>query len=156
MDRRQDLTHQIMAFSLLSGLAALANIGSRIILSRFLSFQIAVSIAYLLGMILNFILNKRFTFPDGPRKTISELRTFSCIALFGLFLTNLLSAGLLMVYSALIATSIQVLETMAHVSAVGLVGIYSFLGHKYFSYRQGLRHRAMVVAKSLAGDRRVP
>jgi putative flippase GtrA len=153
MDRKQDLTHQIVTFSLLSGLAALVNIGSRIILSTFLSFQIAVSGAYVLGMILNFILNKRFTFPDGPRKTMAELRTFSCIALFGLFLTNLLSAGFLLLYSAIISASNQFIETIAHISAVGLVGIYSFLGHKYFSYRQGLRHRAIVVAKSLVGDR---
>jgi putative flippase GtrA len=153
MDRKQDLTHQIVTFSLLSGLAALVNIGSRIILSTFLSFQIAVSGAYVLGMILNFILNKRFTFPDGPRKTVAELRTFSCIALFGLFLTNLLSAGFLVVYSTIISASNQFIETIAHISAVGLVGIYSFIGHKYFSYRQGLRHRAIVVAKSLVGDR---
>lgn len=153
MDRKQYLTHQIIAFSILSGLAALANIGSRIILSGFLSFQMAVSGAYILGMILNFILNKRFTFPDGPRKTVAELRTFSCIALFGLFLTNLLSAGFLVGYSTMMSTSNQILETLAHISAVGLVGVYSFLGHKYFSYRQGLRHRAMVMAKSLVGDR---
>jgi len=153
MDRKQDLTHQIISFSLLSGLAALMNIVSRIILSRFLTFQIAVTSAYVLGMILNFFLNKKFTFPDGPRKAAAELRTFSCIALFGLLLTNLLSAGCLALYSALISASEQALETLAHISAVALVGIYSFLGHKYISYRQGLRHRAMVVAKSLVGDR---
>jgi len=153
MDRKQDLTHQIIVFGILSGLAALVNIGSRIILSQFISFQIAVSGAYLFGMTLNFILNKRFTFPDGPRKTIAELRTFSCIALVGLLLTNILAAGCLVLFSQLFSASLPTIETMAHTTAVGLVGVYSFLGHKYFSYRQGLRHKAMVMARSLVVDR---
>ena len=44
-----------------------------------------------------------------------------------------------MISSFDLTLSIKNIETIAHISAVGTVSIYSFLGHKYFTFDEGIR-----------------
>ena len=131
---------QIINFLVFSGIAALANILLRMVLSELahLNFYLAITASYCLGMVINFSLNKRFNFPKGPRKYIEEMQTFLIIALVGLFLTNMLSGVFFKLISKLHIFDVGVSETASHILAVGVVSIYSFIGHKYFTYMKGL------------------
>lgn len=134
---------QFFFYFIFSGLAAIFNIGSRYFLSSLLivNFTIAVTTAYCLGMIVNYLLNKYRNFPRGPRRSIHEIRTFFIVALFGLLLTNILAHFFVVINAIYFHEfgSRELSETIAHVSAVGLTAIYSFFGHKYFTYREGIR-----------------
>jgi putative flippase GtrA len=134
------IANQIIKFLIFSGAAALANIFLRIVLSDLahLNFHLAISVSYFIGMIINFSLNKNFNFPEGPRKYTQEMQTFIVIALVGLFLTNILSGFFLKLMRGFHIFSSNINETASHILAVGIVSIYSFIGHKYFTYKKGL------------------
>lgn len=140
---RSTIYRQILFFTFFSGLAAAINIGSRYYFSEmlFIDFTAAVAISYFLGMIANYLTNKYLNFPHGPRNVIKEMRTFIVVALIGLGITIFLS----MVFIRLIETwrlpilSDKNIKTVAHISAVGITAIYSFVCHKYLTYRGGIR-----------------
>lgn len=137
------IIHQFIKYFAFSGIAALANIGLRFSLSTLsgVNFYLAVTIAYLLGMVINFALNKNLNFPRGPRPYYHEARSFVVVALVGLLLTNLFASFYLFTFDEVMTTSLNagVKETIALITAVGLVSIYSFFAHKYLTYRNGLR-----------------
>lgn len=152
----KDTYKQILLYILFSGTAVLVNIGSRLLLSDYLNtgFYTAVTIAYMMGMLVNFLLNKNYNFPKGPRNSLNELRTFILVALFGLLLTNFFSYLLLAGF-----TRFQInfgrfvsVQTAAHILAVGLVSVYSFFAHKYFTYKKGFRYSFAVFIKKLLGN----
>jgi putative flippase GtrA len=134
---------QLFKYLIFAGLATLVNIILRFILSEYilLGYTAAITTAYLLGMFINFTLNKVYTFPSGHRRIYQEGRTFVVIAVIGLLLTNLIA--LLFVYIGNNILNIQIaynlLKTYSHILAVGLVAVYSFLGHKYLTFRGGIR-----------------
>jgi putative flippase GtrA len=124
-----------------AGAAAFVNIGTRFLLSNLTGFGFypAVTIAYFMGMFVNFILNKNYNFPKGSRHYIHEIRSFTVIALVGLFLTNIFSGFFIYIFRNISFLNGRILETFSHISAVGLVSIYSFFAHKYFTFCNGLR-----------------
>lgn len=132
---------QIALYGAFSGLAAGVNIGSRYLLSTGgLSFTWSVILAYGLGMIVNFLLNRHYNFPRGPRAAVHEMSTFLVIAGLGLVITTVVSNLLIPVVQAWPgAWAAGEAETVAHVTAVGLTAVYSFGGHKFFTFREGVR-----------------
>jgi len=137
---------QFTKYIIYAGLATLVNLVGRFIFSEtmHLPFNVAVTSAYLIGMLVNFLLNKKYTFAQGPRAWSQEIRSFTVLALLGLLLTNIFSLFSLYLLGKVfimmdLAVSTTILETSAHAIAVGLVAIYSFLGHKFFTFQHGLR-----------------
>ena len=58
-------TKQFLLFIVAGGFAALVNIISRALLSLFMNFSSSVLIAYFIGMVIAFILTKKFVFLSG-------------------------------------------------------------------------------------------
>ena len=131
-------------FLLCSGLASGVNI-----LVGYLLYGVAglnspglyagsVSIAFLSGMGVSFVLNRRFTYAPSERLVRSELRDFLLVSLGGLSLTTgvsylLITSGRSIMH--FVSAGILPAETIAHMVAVGMVAIYSFFAHKYVSFR---------------------
>jgi len=133
---------QFTLFTFFAGMAALVNIISRYYFSVLaMNFTFAVTLAYFLGMSVNYTLNKYLTFPKGPRRSVHELRTFFMIAFGGLLLTNIIAIAIvfLLMHIISLAGQRQLIETVAHITAVGITAIYSFFGHKYFTFQNGIR-----------------
>ncbi|MEE9162241.1 MAG: GtrA family protein [Candidatus Neomarinimicrobiota bacterium] len=132
-----------------SGLAALTNISARYGFSTLLTmnFTLAIILAHGLGMVVSYTLNRNLNFPRGPRRPIHEIRTYLVVNITGLLITTGLShlflAGLVMWFAG--EASRTQLETASHITAVALTGIYSFFGHKYFTYREGVRGEFMKI-----------
>ena len=134
-------------FLLCSGLAAAVNLAVGYVLygilgmSGTLTFPLSVAIAFASGMGVSFALNRRFTYPSSGRPPRQELRDFLGVSLVGLALTTgiaflldqLAHDGLARIATALPGAVLP--ETLAHVVAVGLTAIYSFLAHKFISFR---------------------
>lgn len=131
-------------FILCSGIAAGVNIAVGYLLydmagfSSPVGYALSVVIAFVSGMGVSFALNRRHTFARTERHVGSEMQSFLVVSLGGVCLTTLLSLVFLkMGYNVFqaIGGSLVSAHTQAHVLAVGLTAIYSFLGHKYVSFR---------------------
>lgn len=131
-------------FILCSGLAAAVNLAVGYLLygimglDEGLAFAFAVSVAFLCGMGVSFVLNRTYTFPASGRVPSAELRDFFLVSMGGMTLTTVL-AWTLDTYAegamAGLAPGSVPSETVAHVCAVGLTAIYSFFAHKLISFR---------------------
>jgi putative flippase GtrA len=125
---------QLTKFLVAGGIAAAANIGSRMGFSTVLPFSVAVVLAYVVGLLSAFVLFRLFVFPQttGNESTLGQLWRFTLINLVALPQTFLVSMFLLYLMNHLgVGRSA---ETIAHSVGVMVPIITSFLGHKYFSF----------------------
>jgi putative flippase GtrA len=142
---------QICLYIIVSGAAALVNVAVGAVLYSTLGlangpfYAVSVAIAYLAGMAFNFGLNRSLTFRHSTRNGLLQMRTFIVVAGIGLLLTIALAAMLRVTaapkLAALIASiGLQVpVDGVAHATAVALVSVYSFLGHKWLTFTGGIR-----------------
>ena len=130
---------QFILFFLIAGIAALINIILRFIFSNVLNlnFNLAVTIAYLLGMLFNYYTNKKYNFRSSKRQITYEVYTFFVVSIIGLILVNIFSKIFLYLLTNG-AINQKYIATYSHIIAVGLVGVYSFFAHKYFTFRSGI------------------
>jgi putative flippase GtrA len=124
---------EFIKFALAGGVAAAVNILSRWLLSSFLRFEIAVVIAYMIGMVTAFVLTRHFVFERSGRHVRSEVMRFVLVNLVALVQVWIVSVGLaewvfpwigLVWQKDLIAHTIGVLSPIAT----------SYVGHKKFTF----------------------
>ena len=127
---------QLTKFLVAGGIAAAANIGSRMGFSTVLPFSVAVVLAYVVGLLSAFVLFRLFVCPQstGNESTLAQLWRFTLINLVALPQTFLVSMFLLHLMNRLGMGMGGSAETVAHSVGVIVPIITSFLGHKYFSF----------------------
>jgi putative flippase GtrA len=139
-------------YLLFSGLAAAANVLSRFLISQSgaVNYQLAVILAYIVGMVVNFFFNKKLNFPRGPRHFSKEMQSFIIIAVIGLAMVTLLATLFVSILKKNfnLASDIGEIETISHIIAVGITSIFNFFGHKYFTFRLGIRKGVVDLIKS--------
>jgi putative flippase GtrA len=149
----QSVFEQVPLFLLCSGIAALANLTAGYLLYQGLGlnqgrlYGLSVALAALVGMSVSFVLNRHLTFERSGRRARDEMQTFFLVSVIGLGLTvgvshllrGLVLPALLLTLGLTDWRPALNLELLAHAGAVGLVGLYSFLAHKYLSFGQGIR-----------------
>jgi putative flippase GtrA len=99
------------------------------------------------GIVINFGLSRRFVFAPDGRHISSQFRTFLVVSAstaalritVAYMLVAILALPLFGALAALPVTS--PVERIAHLGAVGLVTIYSFLAHRNLSFAGGIRSR---------------
>jgi putative flippase GtrA len=108
---------------------------------------LAIAVGAASGTMVNFLLSRRFVFrPDG-RRAHEQFATFLTISLTTALLRMVLAYGLVAIltlpaFALLLTLPVSApAERIAHLGAVGLVTIYSFLAHRHFSFAGGLRNR---------------
>ena len=85
---------EFVRFALAGGVAAAVNILSRWLLSLFMRFEIAVVIAYLIGMATAFVLTRQFVFKRSDRHVRIEAMRFALVNLAALAQVWVISVGL--------------------------------------------------------------
>ena len=125
---------QLVRFILAGGTAAAANFGSRILLSRWLSYEAAIVVAYLIGMLTAFVLNRAFVFAQVENTLRSQVSWFIAINLAAVLQTLLISLLLARVLFPAIGMEFHP-ETLAHAVGVAVPVITSYLGHRRFTFR---------------------
>ena len=121
-------------FVLVGGAAAAANFGSRIIFSVIARFDIAVVLAFFVGLTTAFVLNRIFVFV-GERATSwrTEAVRFTIVNLFGLVLT--LGVSLLFLHRVLPAIGItRAAEAIAHFAGIAATVVSSYFAHKFWTF----------------------
>lgn len=124
-------------FLVAGGVAAVVNIAARYVINKFTYFEVAVVVAYMIGLLTAYILCRLFVFGPSGRSRSSELHRFVVVNIGALFVVWVVSVGLArVIFPALNFTWHA--EDIAHVTGVLAPAIVSFFGHKYYSFRREL------------------
>lgn len=126
---------QFMRFLMASGVAALVNVGSRILLSHWIPYVPAILLAFCLGLITAFSLNKLFVFSESSNRLHHQFLWFLLINLAAVAQTVL--ASLIVARWLLPALHVDFHnETIAHAIGVVIPAVTSYIGHKHLSFRR--------------------
>lgn len=128
------MTRQFARFLVAGGIAALANFGSRIMLSHWIHYIPAIVIAYIIGMVTAFVLNRLFVFETSVNTLRRQAGWFILVNLAAVLQT--LAISLLLTHIVLPYMNVQQhVETIAHGLGVIVPVITSYLGHKHLTFR---------------------
>lgn len=125
---------QFIFFLLTSGFAALVNIGSRIVLNRWMPYSAAIVVAYICGMLTAFILNRLFVFRETVNPLHYQAFWFTLVNLAAVLQTLIVSLALARWLFPAIAFHWHA-ETVAHAFGVAAPVLTSFIGHKHLSFK---------------------
>jgi putative flippase GtrA len=123
-------------FVVTGGIAALVNLGSRIVFSLALPYVAAVPLAYVVGMVVAFLLARRFVFTPGQDGPWREFGRFAAVNVVALLQVWAVSVGLAEWLFPRIGFAWHA-ETVAHLIGVASPVVTSYFMHKHFTFRQG-------------------
>lgn len=134
------MSQRFLKFLIVSGVAAAANIGSRIFFNVWMGYVPAILLAFCVGLTTAFVLNRAFVF----RETVNPLHHQA----FWFTVVNLAAVVQTLAVSLLLARWLFPSigfdwhdETVAHAFGVAVPVLTSFVGHKHLSFRTGERSR---------------
>ena len=145
---------QFLRYLLFSGAAAVTNFIVGLLLYEVagwdgpISYKSAVTLGFLAGMMVSYLLNRSYTFSRSGRRAHQEVRTFFVVSLGGLLLAVIIASGLragpipwaaeVLDGAPLLGPLLAQSEASAHALAIGLVAFYSFACHKFLTFDQGI------------------
>jgi len=120
-------------FLLAGGSAAAVNWLVRFPLSAVMPFLAAVLVAAAIGMLVGFVLYRRFVFPASERPVLLQARDF--------FLVNLVTSGVVALLALVfVAVAVQLgmgivlAEAVAHAGAIASGALLNYLGHSLVTF----------------------
>jgi len=128
------LSRQFIAFVVTGGIAALLNFGSRILLGYFVPYVPSIIIAYIVGMVTAFVLNRWLVFKEADGSIHHQVAWFIAINVLAVLQTLLVSVALADWLLPLLHIEWH-RETLAHAVGVATPVVTSYLGHKHFTFR---------------------
>ncbi|WP_024891519.1 GtrA family protein [Luteimonas huabeiensis] len=127
-------SRQFLLFILAGGVAAIANFGSRIILSLALPYTAAIAVAYCIGMAAAFALNRRFVFTHADNSLHSQATWFILVNILAVLQTLAISLLLARWLFPVIGMTFYP-ETVAHAFGVAVPVVTSYIGHRALTFR---------------------
>lgn len=125
---------QFLYFVLTGGVAAIVNISSRIVLNHWMTYVVAIAVAYVIGMLTAFVLNRLFVFKETVNPLHHQAFWFIMVNLAAVLQTLLVSLGLAHLLFPAIGFHWHP-DTVAHAFGVAFPVLTSYLGHKHLSFR---------------------
>lgn len=122
-------------FVTLGGVAAAANWLARFPLSNVLPYLAAVAVAYVVGMVVAFVLFSRFVFPDRSQPLRTQVGWFVVVNLAGI--AQVVAVAWLLrqhLFPALGWTG-PLPDAAAHAVAIAVPAVSSYFGHKWLTFR---------------------
>ncbi|MBM3162132.1 MAG: GtrA family protein [Chlorobi bacterium] len=130
---RHYISRQFAVFLLTGGIAAAVNFGSRIVFSLYVSYQVAIILAFIVGLTTGFILARVFVFTESSQKIHHSVLYFVLVNLLALLQTWLVSIGL--AFYALPYLGIREhAHEIAHAVGIMIPVFTSYIGHKKYSF----------------------
>jgi putative flippase GtrA len=127
---------RFVKFVVAGGLAAVANFGSRILLSSVMPYVPAIVIAYCFGMTVAFLLNRLFVFGDAANRVQEQAVWFVLVNVMAVLQTVAIS----LLFARWIFPAMDMsfhAETIAHAIGVIVPVFTSYVGHKRLTFRAG-------------------
>lgn len=128
------MNRQFALFVVAGGLAACINFFSRMLLSHWLAYSAAIVVAYVLGMITAFILNRLLVFKQVSHSMRHQVFWFTMVNVAAVLQTLAIS----LLLAEWLFPRIGFLwhpETVAHAFGVAVPVVTSFVGHKYLTFK---------------------
>jgi len=121
-------------FAMAGGVAAALNFGSRILLSQVFAYSVAIVLAYVIGMITAFVLNRTFVFPEGNQGIHKQAGWFVAVNVLAVLQTLGISLLLARVLFPTMGMTFHP-EEVAHAIGIIVPIFTSYIGHKKFTFR---------------------
>jgi putative flippase GtrA len=125
---------RVALFLVAGGVAAAANYGSRFIFSLWVTFPVAIVLAYLVGMIVAFVLMRHYVFEGRGKALGPQVWKFTLI--------NILAVAQTLVVSLLLARWLlpwagvtRHVDAIAHAVGVAVPLVTSYFGHRLATFR---------------------
>ncbi len=132
--RRAATPVQFGRFLIAGGVAAAANYGSRFLFSVWFTFEIAVIMAFLVGLTVGFVLMRGYVFRATGRPLMPQVWRYSAVNLLALLQTLIISV--LLARWVLPSIGVEALaEQIAHAFGVAVPVITSYFGHRLATFR---------------------
>lgn len=128
------LFSQPAKFLFVGGIAACVNFFSRILLGRWIAYVPSIVLAYSLGMVTAFLMNRQFVFSNAKNALHSQIFWFTAVNLAAVVQTVAVSVLLANVILPKFDFTWHP-ETVAHAFGVLIPVITSYLGHKHLSFK---------------------
>jgi len=130
------LAPQVVRFLLAGGIAAAINYGSRFLFSRWVSYEQAIGLAYLIGMFVAFVLMRAYVF-EGKGKAIGpQVARFVGVNILAVLQTLLISVVLARwLLPAWGVVDRAEAEAIAHLIGVLVPVVTSYFGHLFLTFR---------------------
>ena len=128
------LKPEFLRFLVAGGIAAAANFGSRFVFSMFLSYGFAVFFAYLVGMLVAFLLMRGHVFDAKSGPLAPQVAKFVGVNLMAVLQTLVIS----LVLARWLLPSLGIVEhaeALAHLVGVLVPVVTSYFGHKFLTFR---------------------
>ena len=129
------LNRRFGVFVLIGGLAAALNIGVRILVDQYVSYDVAIVIAFFVGLTFAFSLNRTYVFRPGRGSISKQYSRFLLINLLGLAQVWVISVAFARWLFPAAGFDWHV-ETIAHAIGVFSPVATSFFLHKHFSFAE--------------------
>lgn len=127
------LTRSFIGYLGAGAVAGLVNLLMRSFFSTFVSFEIAVALAFPFGLTCAFIINREYIFDSGVENTVMQYGKFALVNLGALALVWVVSVSLYRVVFPAIGFDWNA-ELIAHVVGVGSPVILTFIAYRYFVF----------------------
>lgn len=126
---------QFLRFLAAGGVAAAVNYGSRFVFSVWMSYPVAIVLAYLCGMAVAFILMRQYVFHGQGAALAPQMIKF--VLVNALALVQTLAVSVLLARWGLPAIGItRHADAIAHLVGVAVPIFTSFLGHRHGTFRR--------------------
>lgn len=128
------ITAQFLRFLVAGGVAAGANFGSRFVFSIFFPYGLAVFVAYLVGMLVAFLLMRGRVFnatQDSPATQVAKFVVVNFLAVIQTLAISLLLARWMLPSVGIIDYA----EPLGHLVGILVPAVTSYFGHKFFTFR---------------------
>ena len=125
----------LASFALTGGLAAVCNVSSRMLLSKSMGYGFAVCLAYLIGMVVAFLLASALVFEASDQPWRKELVKFATVNLASFAQVWIVSVGL----ARLLFPHVNFrwhADSVAHIIGVASPLLFSYYAHKHFTFRR--------------------
>lgn len=126
---------QFIAFVMVGGGAAALNFLSRIVFSLWMNYAVAITLAYVVGMITAFTFNRLLVFRGASNRMREQMLWFTIINLLALAQTLAVSYALARYLFPAMGMDWHA-ELVAHAIGVAVPVVTSYVGHKKLSFRQ--------------------
>ncbi|MFT7228751.1 MAG: putative flippase GtrA [Methylophilaceae bacterium] len=128
------LTPKLVRFLIAGGIAAGVNFGLRFVFSMFLDYGFAVFFAYLVGMLVAFLLMRGHVFDAKSTPLAPQVTKFVCVNVAAVLQTLVISLVLARSLLPLVG-SVEHSESLAHLVGLFVPVVTSYFGHKFLTFR---------------------
>lgn len=129
------LKREFVVFVATGAFAAGCNWLARLVLSMHMSLELAIVLAYLVGMTVAYVLSRIFVFEKSGRSVSGEYFRFALVNVVALIQVWLVTVGMAKYLLPALGWTWHP-EDIAHAAGVASPVLTSYLGHRHFTFSQ--------------------